>query len=268
MFTPAEHALIKKDFLEIWSSKMARATLIAVPIGLVIVVPALFLGAVYLVPLEQAPGIQEMLSILPPKLEGYTAQQGLFDLLTNTLFSLFFLMIPLMASAVSASCIFVGEKERSTIETLLLTPLKVRQIFRAKLACCLFLSFVTTAIAFGAFTIVVSVGDIMLGIPFFLNWSWLVVILFLAPGLMVFGAVFMVFEFNRINSRLESFQTIAYVALPFLLLYIAPFTGLFRVNASILLVVSAIVWLCDLFLWIIDIRTFLPEKFLEQPLED
>ena len=255
MFTPAEHALIKKDFLEIWSSKMARATLIAVPIGLVIVVPALFLGAVCLVPLEQAPGIQEMLSILPPKLEGYTAQQGLFDLLTNT-------------SAVSASCIFVGEKERSTIETLLLTPLKVRQIFRAKLACCLFLSFVTTAIAFGAFTIVVSVGDIMLGIPFFLNWSWLVIILFLAPGLMVFGAVFMVFEFNRINSRLESFQTIAYVALPFLLLYIAPFTGLFRVNASVLLVVSAIVWLCDLFLWIIDIRTFLPEKFLEQSLED
>ena len=36
------------------------------------------------------------------------------------------------------------------------------------------------------------------------------------------------------------------LALPFLLLYIAPFTGLFRVNASVLLLVSAIVWLCDL----------------------
>lgn len=33
MLTLAEHALIRKDFLEIWSSKMARATLIAVPIG-------------------------------------------------------------------------------------------------------------------------------------------------------------------------------------------------------------------------------------------
>ena len=46
MLTLAEHALIRKDFLEIWSSKMARATLIAVPIGLVVVVPALFLAAV------------------------------------------------------------------------------------------------------------------------------------------------------------------------------------------------------------------------------
>ena len=33
MLTLAEHALIRKDFLEIWSSKMARATLIAVPNG-------------------------------------------------------------------------------------------------------------------------------------------------------------------------------------------------------------------------------------------
>ena len=202
MLTLAEHALIRKDFLEIWSSKMARATLIAVPIGLVVVVPALFLAAVCLVPLEQAAGIQEMLSLLPSHLQHYNAQQGLFYLLTNTLFPLFFLMVPLMASAVSASCIFAGEKERRTIETLLLTPLRVRQIFRAKLACCLSLSFVTTAISFGAFTIVASVGDIMLGMSFFLNWSWLVIILLLSPGLMVFGAVFMVFAFNRTSSRI------------------------------------------------------------------
>ncbi|MFR2562693.1 MAG: hypothetical protein ACLS8R_08415 [Anaeromassilibacillus sp.] len=120
----------------------------------------------------------------------------------------------------------------------MLTPLRVRQIFRAKLACCLSLSFVTTAISFGAFTIVASVGDIMLGMSFFLNWSWLVIILLLSPGLMVFGAVFMVFAFNRTSSRIESFQTVAYVALPFLLLYIAPFTGLFRVNATVLLLAA------------------------------
>lgn len=110
MLTLAEHALIRKDFLEIWSSKMARATLIAVPIGLVVVVPALFLAAVCLVPLEQAAGIQEMLSLLPSHLQHYNAQQGLFYLLTNTLFPLFFLMVPLMASAVSASCFCRGKR--------------------------------------------------------------------------------------------------------------------------------------------------------------
>ena len=156
MLTPAEHALIRKDFLEIWSSKMARATLIAVPIGLVVVVPALFLAAVCLVPLEQAAGIQEMLSLLPSHLQHYNAQQGLFYLLTNTLFPLFFLMVPLMASAVSASCIFAGEKERSTIETLLLTPLRARQIVRAKLACCLSLSFVTTGVWGGVYGVCVQ----------------------------------------------------------------------------------------------------------------
>lgn len=267
MLSPAEQALVKKDFFEIWSSKMARATLIAVPIVLVIVLPVLFLAAVCLVPLEHADGMRAMLAILPEKVQGFSVQQGLFYLLTNTLFPLGFLMIPLMASAVSASYIFVGEKERDTIETLLLTPLKVRQIFRSKMVCCLFLSFVTTAISFGVLTIVVSVGDIMLGMPFFLNWSWLVIILLLAPGLMVLGAMFMVFGFNRINSRLESFQTIAYAALPLVLLYIVPFTGLFRVNAPVLLVVAAVVLICDLVLWIADIRSFLPEKFLDRPPE-
>ena len=84
MLTLAEHALIRKDFLEIWSSKMARATLIAVPIGLVVVVPALFLAAVCLVPLEQAAGIQEMLSLLPSHLQHYTATANFACLKTTS----------------------------------------------------------------------------------------------------------------------------------------------------------------------------------------
>ena len=49
MLTLAEHALIRKDFLEIGVPRWRARTLIAVPIGLVVVVPALFLAAVCLV---------------------------------------------------------------------------------------------------------------------------------------------------------------------------------------------------------------------------
>lgn len=95
-------------------------------------------------------------------------------------------MIPLMGSTVSAACSFVGEKERSTIETLLLTPLSIKQIFRAKVLGCIILSAISTAISFVIFTIVISTGDILLGMPFFLNWNWLVLVLLLAPAITVF----------------------------------------------------------------------------------
>lgn len=265
--TPSEHALVKKDLIEIWNSKMARATLIAIPVLLVIVLPSLFLAMVRLVPMEQAEGVGKMLTLLPENAAGYNLQQGIYHILTNLLFPLFYLIIPLTASAVSASCIFVGEKERSTIETLLLTPLRVRQIFRAKLSCCMFLSFLCSAISFAALTIVVSVGDVMLGLPFFVNWEWLAIIFLLAPSLTVFGVLFMVFSFNRSSNRLESFQMVAYAALPLILLYIGQFAGFFRVDAWGLTGFAIAFWLLDLVLWFIDRKTFLPEKFLYQPPE-
>ncbi len=259
----AEQAIVKKDFGEVWNTKMARNTLIALPVILMVVLPVMYLVLIFFIPTDQINGLDKMMLMLPKEAQGFNVQQSMFYLMTNLLCPMFFIMIPLMNSTVSAACSFVGEKERSTIETLLLTPLSVKQIFRAKVLGCVILSAISTAISFVIFTIVISTGDILLKMPFFLNWNWLVLLLLLAPAVTVFGVIFMVMISGRSKSYMESFQASSYIVLPFVLLFVGQFTGLFQLNALILLFISLGLIAVDLILLLFATRSFTPEKLLK-----
>ncbi len=263
LISSAEQAIVKKDFGEVWNTKMARNTLIALPAILVLALPVMYLIMIYFIPTDQLNGVDKMMQLLPPEASGFTVQQSMFYLMTNLLCPMFFLMIPLMDSTVSAACSFVGEKERSTIETLLLTPMSVKQIFHAKVLGCVILSAISTAVSFVIFSIVISTGDILLHMPFFLNWNWIVLVLLLAPAVTVFGVIFMVMVSGRSKSYMESFQTSGYIVLPVILLFVGQFTGIFRLNALVLLLVSAGVFVIDLLLLLIAYRSFTPEKLLK-----
>jgi ABC-type Na+ efflux pump permease subunit len=259
----AERAVINKDFGEIWNTKMARSTLIAVPIIMVVFLPIMYLIMIFFVPMNQMNGVENMLQLLPGEAKHFTMQQSMFYIMTNVVCPMFFLMIPLMGATVTAACSFVGEKERGTIQTLLLTPMSLKSIFKAKVLGCMILSAISTAISFATFTIVISIGDIILGMPFFLNWNWLVLVLLLAPAVTVFGVIFMVLVSGRSKSYMESFQTSGYIILPIVLLFVGQFTGLFQLNAMIFLLISLGVILADILLWLLAQRSFTPEKLLK-----
>lgn len=254
LLSPAEKAVASKDFGDVWCDRTTRATLILVPLLMVIVLPVLFLVLIVSVPTAQMNGIDEMMKMLPDEAKGLSERQSMFYLLTNMVCPMFFLMIPLMSSSVSAACSFVGERERGTLETLLLTPLTVRQLFKAKVFGCLFLSGIATAVSFLGFAVVISVGDLVLGLPFFLNWNWLVLLFLLSPAVTVFGVVFMVLISGKSRSYTESVQTSGYIVLPVILLFAGQMTGLFRISAMLLLLVSGVVFAADLLLFLVAAR--------------
>ena len=263
LVSSAEQAVVNKDFGEIWNTKMARNTLIALPIIMVVFLPVMYLVMICFIPTSQMNGVNKMLQLLPTEAKNFTVQQSMFYIMTNVVCPMFFLMIPLMASSVSAACSFVGEKERGTIQTLLLTPMSLKSIFKAKVLGCIILSGISTAISFVVFTIVISVGDIILKMPFFLNWNWLVLVLLVAPAVTVFGVIFMVLVSGRSKSYMESFQTSGYIILPIVLLFVGQFTGLFQLNAIIFLMIAAGVILVDFILWVVAARSLTPEKLLK-----
>lgn len=258
-----EKAVIRKDFHEVWDFSMARSTLLAVPLILVVAVPIMFLVITCKVPTDQINGIDKLMKLLPAEAKGYSVQQASFYVMTNMMFPMFFLMIPLMVSSVSAATSFVGERERGTLETLILTPMSLQQIFRAKVLGCILLSAIITSISFFAFSIVITVGDIILQMPFFLNWNWLVLILFFAPAVTVFGVVFMVLVSAKSKSYIESVQTSGYIILPLLFLFLGEFTGLFLLNAIHFLIISAVIIALDAVIWGFAARSFQPEKLLK-----
>lgn len=263
LFSTAEKAIMKKDFGEIWNTKMARNTLILVPILFVVVLPAFYLALIYFLPTEQFSDADELLKLLPAEAQAFSVQQSTFYLLTNNLCPMFFLMIPLMVSSISAASTFVGEKERSTMETLLLTPMSLKQIFKAKVFGCIMLSGISTLVSFVAFSVVTAIGDIILKMPFFFNWNWLVLLLFFAPAITVLGVIFMVIFSGRSKSYMESFQTSSFIVVPVILLFMGQFTGLFQLNALILLLISVFIILLDIVLLLFGSRSFTPEKLLK-----
>jgi ABC-type Na+ efflux pump permease subunit len=263
LFSTAEKAIMKKDFGEIWNTKMARNTLLLLPILLVVILPAFYIALIYFVPADQINGADEMLKLLPAEAHDFSMQQSMFYMMTNYLCPMFFLMIPLMVSSISAASSFVGEKERSTMETLLLTPMSLKQIFKAKVFGCIILSGISTLISFIAFSIVTAIGDIILKMPFFLNWNWLVLLLFFAPAITVLGVIFMVLFSGKSKSYMESFQTSSFIVVPVILLFMGQFTGLFQLNALILLLISIAIILLDIVLLLFGSRSFTPEKLLK-----
>lgn len=263
LLSSAEQAVVNKDFGEIWNTRMARNTIVLVPLVMVLFLPVMYLLMILFVPAGEMNGVDQMLQLLPREASYFSVKQGMFYIMTNVVCPMFFLMIPLMVSSVSAASSFVGEKERGTIQTLLLTPLSVKSIFKAKVLSCVFLSAIATGISFVVFACVITAGDLLLGMPFFLNWNWLVLVLFLAPGVTVFGVVFMVLVSGRSKSYMESFQTSGYIVLPLVLLFVGQFTGLFRLNALILLVIAVVLLVVDCLLWFVAARSFTPEKLLK-----
>lgn len=261
--SPAERAVAKKDFGEFWENKMTRTTLLLVPALMVLIIPMVFLVLVYTLPPSQLHGMDQVTKFFPVEAKIFNEKQILFYMMTNMICPMFFLMIPLMSSTVSAACSFVGEKERSTLETLLLTPLSIRRIFKSKVLGCVFLSVVTTAVSFVTFSIVISIGDILLGMPFFLNWNWLILVFLLSPGCTMFGVVFMVLVSGKSNNYTESIQTSGYVVMPVILLFLGQMTGLFQLGPVLLLLFFLLVAAADAVLWVAASRSFTPEKLMK-----
>jgi ABC-type Na+ efflux pump, permease component len=261
--TQAQRAVVKKDFGEVWSTKMVRMTILIVPAILVVFMPLLFLCIILFAPMDSINGADKLLAMLPAEFKNIDIRAGMFYAITNMMCPMFFLMIPLMASSVSAACSFVGEKERSTMETLLLTPMSVRDIFSAKVVGCILISVVSTVVSFVAFAAVILTGNYILHMPVFLNWNWAVLLLLFVPAVTLFGVIFMVLVSGKAKTFMEAQQLSGYVVMPIILLFVGQFTGLFVLNALILLIISVAVLAADFFLMRSAAKSFTPEKLLK-----
>lgn len=255
-------ALIHQEVGEIWSDKTTRSVLVLVPLVMALFLPSLFLVLLLNVPVGQMNGVSQMLKLLPAQAAWMNRRQGMFYLVTNLICPMLFLMIPLMSSSISAAYGFAGEKKNGTMETLLLSPLGPRKIFQAKAFGCVVLSAVSTAVSFILFSIVTSVGDAMLSMPFYFNWGWLVLLFLFSPGITLFGIVFIALISVKSKNYTESVQISGYLVLPIVLLFLGQFTGLFRVGTALLLWISLMLLAADFLLWFLASGLVSSEKLL------
>ncbi|MCH3971644.1 MAG: ABC transporter permease subunit [Oscillospiraceae bacterium] len=258
-----ETALMKKDFREMWQNRGVRSMLVVVPLIFVVLLPIFFMVLANILPQSSLSSMQQMRVLLSQKQSYMNDRQTLFYIFSVFLAPMLYLIVVLMAACVTAASSFVGEKERGTIETLFLTPMTPLQIFKAKVLGCVSISAVATLVSFIMYAIVMSVGDILLGVTaFWMDPSWAVMFFLLSPALILFGVLFMVLVSGRSHSFRESVQICGYVLLPLTLLFVGQFSGLFRMNAGHYLLLSVLIFIVDFIIWKVTTAHFSPEKLL------
>ena len=255
-------AIIIKDIKEIFSSKQIYIPMIIVPIMFTIIIPTiLMIGAKYNV--NTMNGMDMMVKNLSPMLGDLTPSQQIIYVALNFMFPPLFLIIPLMCSSIIGASSIVGEKERKTLETILYTPIDVKDLLCSKVVAIFIPSYIITFISFILFGVVMNIGGMTyFDKLIFPNLSWTILLLWICPGITFLGLLLIVITSAKASNFQEAQQMSALIVVPIIFLVVGQASGLFLLNNLILIMVGIIVYIVDVLLFDKISKTFNIEKLL------
>ncbi|PJF30168.1 MAG: hypothetical protein CUN52_04695 [Phototrophicales bacterium] len=260
-------AVIRKDLLVVFKNRMVIAPMLILPIIFTLLLP-LLVGVLYL----NAPADDQGFSNAVGEFESLVQNIPLNDTAITTLESLkarslyliymylfvpFFLMLPVMTGSIVAADSFAGEKERKTLEALVHTPLSDFELYLAKWLSPLITAMILTLLSAVMYGIVVN--GVMLsgfGRAIFPNWAWLVLLIWVAPAIACMGLGVTVWASSRVSTFQEAYQAGAFVILPITILFIGQAAGVIYFDVVISLILGAVVWAFDVFLYTLGARRF------------
>ena len=235
--------VVAKDLTAVRRSKAVVLPMLLVPALLLVVLPAV----IGLAARDQTADLGRFLGSLPgdvarPILD-LPEHEQLVVLVNGYLLAPLFLIVPLMVSAVLAADGFAGEKERSTLESLLHQPISDRDLFIAKLLGAFVPAIAVAWIGFVAFAVVTNtVAWPVMHRVFVPTRLWVVMILWVAPAVAALGLGVMVRVSARARTTQEANQLGSAVILPLIFVAVGQATGLLLVDLEIAVAAGAIVW--------------------------
>ena len=180
-------------------------------------------------------------------------------------FATFFLIVPLMTSAVIAADSFAGEKERKTLEALLYTPTSDLELFAGKLLAPWLAAVAVSTVGYVVFVVVANlVGGGIVGRPIALTPRWLLFVLLLAPGVAALAVGALVHVSVRVRGFQEAYQLGGLVVLPLVLLLVGQLTGVLYLDLPAVIALALIVWLVAAGSLAVGYRSFRRERLLVQ----
>lgn len=255
-------AVMTKDIRGVTLNKQVFAVLLIVPLALTIVLPSIFVLVTAFAP-DAASDFQKILDMLPADNGARSQQQRIFGLILNNIMPVFFLMIPIMASSVMAASSFVGEKEKHTLETLLYSPLSLKQMFQAKILAGFSVGMMVSYISFAAMMLVLELEVFLLtGEALLPSSSWLAIMLLIAPAISLIAIAVTVRSSAKAQTIEEAQQRAVFLVFPILALLIGQFTGILLISAGLLWGVGAVLAALDVLLMRGAAGSFTYEKLL------
>jgi ABC-2 type transport system permease protein len=240
--------VVTRDLRVVRGSKPVMIPMLIVPVMLLVLLPlGMVVSARVGADALDLGDIEQLLGLLPAALAARVTTDptaGIIEVALVYLLSPMLLIVPLMTASVIAADAIAGERERKTLEGLLLTPLSDRELFIAKL---LGAWLPAIAVGVGGGVVYALVSDLAaIGVVdglMFPNLVWAMLVLWLGPALAALSLGVTVLVSARVKSVQEAFQIAGVVVLPVVALIVVQAVGLLVVSPLLLAVAGAVCWL-------------------------
>jgi len=263
MVNKMQSALIRKELKGIISGNRSFfLDYLLLPLIMALILPV---GSVLLVVFTDGGAeFEQIMALMMISMPEGGEDLAVIQMLINNVMPMFFLMIPALTATVLATASFTGEKERRTLETLLYSPMSLREIFNAKVIGALLLGMIATVVSFVVMMGVVALlVGLLLGELFIPDLVWLVVIGLVAPAFSFLGIIVQVRVSAKAKSSEEAYQRGAILVLPLIMLMISQFTGVLLISTWMFVVLGVILALLAWGLMRVAFRKFTYEELLK-----
>jgi ABC-type Na+ efflux pump permease subunit len=268
MNTAPVATIARRDLAVVARSRAVSLPIVILPVIFFAIAPAaLVLGAGAIG--NDLAEFEELLALMPEALRrDLTGLEPAAQVIVwglEYVFATFFLIIPLMTSAVIAADSFAGEKERKTLEALLYTPTTDLELFAGKVVAPWVAAVAVSTVGYVVFVTVASlVGGGIVGRPIALTPRWLLFVLILAPGVAALAIGALVQVSARVRGFQEAYQVGGLVVLPVVLLLLGQLSGVLYLDVGAVVVLGVVVWLVAAAALIVGYRSFRRDRLLVQ----
>jgi ABC-2 type transport system permease protein len=242
----AIRAMVRRDLTVLRASKPVFVPLLVLPIVIFVALPLLVGALPQAVTLPGAGDVDILLDRLPAaaraELPADPAAAVPIVVLVYLLAPLY-LIVPIIVAVTIAADSIAGERERGTLEALLLAPITDTELLIGKVAGAWVPAVAASLIGAVVYGTVVnlSVAEIALSPPF-PNLLWAVLVLWVAPALAAVSLAGVVVVSARVKTFQEAYQLGALLALPLIGLIAGQAAGALILGPRMLLAFGTALW--------------------------
>ncbi len=255
-------AIVRKDLASVVRNRGVRIPLLVTPAIILVLLPVLLVGGGELlassgtIPLD-AVGASPLDRVADPELQERVTSDvppaGRWAVFVLEVFlAPLYLLVPLVVATVIAADSFAGERERGTLEALLHTPTRDRELMLAKFLAA-WLPAVT--VAWAGFVVYSILANLLawpsVGRVFFPTPTWLLLALWVAPAVSALGLGVMVIVSGRVRTLQAAHQIGSLIVLPVVLLLVAQLGGVLLFEPGLVAGMGLLLWvLAAVALWL------------------
>jgi len=178
------------------------------------------------------------------------------------IFTLLFMILPVMVPVTIAAYSIVGEKSTRSLEPLLATPITTVELLIGKAAAAVLPAIVVTWLSFGIYVVGVRFMTNEVVFTRMIDPMWLLAVFIVGPLLALFAVCAAMMVSSRVSDPRTAEQLSGAVVLPVILVMMGQSFGLFLLSQDLIVVTAVVLVFLDILMMYLTIKLFQREAIL------